>query len=62
MDRKVGFRCSPRLHSRLLRLVSDSFKTAFSEVGQRFIADSSPVASVSALCNTAAGLRAVSTQ
>jgi hypothetical protein len=34
--------------------------TEFSEVRERFIADSSPGASVSALCNTAAGLRVVS--
>jgi hypothetical protein len=34
--------------------------SAFSEVHQRFIVDSSPVASVNALCSTAGGLRAVS--
>jgi hypothetical protein len=34
--------------------------TEFSEVRQRFISDSLPVASVSALCNTAAGLRVTS--
>jgi len=39
---------------------SDFGFSAFSEVHQRFIADSSPVASVNALCCTAAGLRAVS--
>jgi hypothetical protein len=37
-------------------------KGVFSDVRQRFIADSSPLASVSALCNTAAGLKAVSPQ
>src|SRR5215210_9406824 len=39
---------------------SYSLFTEFYEVRQRFIADSSPVASVSALCNTAAGLRVLS--
>jgi hypothetical protein len=33
MDRIVAFRCSVRLHSRLLRPFSDCFFTAFSEVG-----------------------------
>jgi len=32
----------------------------FCEVRERFIADSSPVASVSALCNTAAGSKVLS--
>jgi hypothetical protein len=30
MDGKVAFRCSVRLHSRLLRPFSDSFKAKFS--------------------------------
>jgi hypothetical protein len=32
MGRKVPFRCSIRLHRRLLRPFSDSFYTSFSEI------------------------------